>query len=305
MTDDETATDEKTLIFVLDDEPDAATMIRDTLRRNMDAAVKAFVRFEDMAADDDLVRVDLFVLDIQLGDNLSGFDVPACLPTRCRFAAFLFVSGYPVDRAQYDRADHLAFFDFIGKPFPMVHFVHRVNLLLAARLKMPDDIDDRVLDLWSLAPFVAIVLDADFKIRLCNSQMSALLEVESPRDLVGQSWSEFLPEAAVQSVRGIHGTVLTGDLTRVGEVSNDVQSTTGTIHRVKWFNSPFEGVDGEALTLSIGVPGEYKIRMASRLRKTWKESILKHRAAIQAIRRLPLTTEFPAVCELNGNGGEQ
>lgn len=301
MTDD-AVQNPGTLIFVLDDEPGAVKMMRDALRTNMAATVKAFVRFEDMAADPDLVDVDLFVLDINLGD-LSGFDVPDRLPTRCLFAAFLFVSGFPVDMEQYDRAGGLAFFDFLGKPFPMVHFVHRVNLLLAARLKLPVDLDDNVLNIWARSPFVAVVLDADFKVFLCNRQTADLLEVGSSRDLVGRSWADFLPEETVQTARGIHGTVLNGDLSRAGEISGSVRSAKGKVHRIRWFNSPFEGPENEVLTLSIGIPWEYKARMATRLRTTWKESILKHRAAIRAIKRLPLKTDFPETCQLNGNGG--
>lgn len=290
----------KALIFVLDDEPGAARLFAENLARRMDATVKYFMHFDEMSRAEDLQLVDLFVLDVNLGDGLSGFDIPACLPIICRFSAFLFISGYPVDQDQYDRAKHLAFYDFIAKPFPMVHLAHRVNLLLASRLKMPTDLDDRVLNLWSLAPFVAVVLDKDFAIRLCNKQLATLLEVEGPRDLAGRSWAEFLPDDMVGSVRRIHSMVLSGDLDVAGEVSNDMLSTSGKKHRVKWFNSPFEGVDGEALTLSIGVPTEYKARMANRLRRTWKESILKHRAAIQAIRRMPLSQTFPDACQLDG-----
>jgi DNA-binding NarL/FixJ family response regulator len=296
-----------TLIFILDDEPDVAQVMRDNLRARMDAKVKAFVRLDDMLKDEDLPAVDLFILDIQLGDGVSGFDVPARLSSRLRFAAFLFVSGYPVDRGQYDKAVGLPFFDFISKPFPMVHFVHRVNLLLAARLRLPVDVDDPLLDLWALAPFVAVVLDQTFTIRLVNQQMADLLEVAAARDLVGRSWTEFLPPEIVATVRDVQRAVLTGDLSRFGEHSNDVRSRSGAIHRVKWFNSPFEGVDGEALTLSVGVPGAYKARMSARLRQTWKDSILKHRAAIQAIKRLPrLGEDFSAACGINNgiHGGE-
>ena len=289
----------QTLIYILDDDPDAGAVMADALRRHTDAAVRAFKRLEEMLAAEGLVRVDLFVLDIQLENGLSGFDVPACLPTRCRFAAFLFVSGYPVESKQFEHAAGLSYFDFIAKPFAAVHFVHRVNLLLAARLKMPGDMDDRILDLWAVTPFVAVVLDEGFNIRLCNRQMATLLEIGSARELVGRSWSDFLPDETVATGRDIHQTVLAGDLAEVGEITTTVKTVSGVLHRVKWFNCPFEGVDGEALTLSVGVPGEYKRRMAHRLRETWRESILKHRAAIQAIRRMPLRTEFPDICALD------
>jgi PAS domain-containing protein len=305
MADPEQRPDDGTLIFVLDDEPDAARVMRDNLRARMDARVKAFVRLEDMLADGELPAVDLFVLDIQLGEGVSGFDVPARLPTRSRFAAFLFVSGYPVDRGQYERAVGLPFFDFISKPFPMVHFVHRVNLLLAARLRLPVDVDDPLLDLWALAPFVAVVLDAEMRIRLVNQQMAALLEIPAARDLVGRAWTDFLPPELVAAVRDVHGTILSGDLSRFGEHSSDLRSLSGAIHRVKWFNSPFEGVNGEALTLSVGVPGEYRARMSARLRRTWKESILKHRAAIRAIKRLPLAREASASAVGDIDGGDR
>jgi FixJ family two-component response regulator len=292
------------LIFILDDDPAAAGVCRENLAARIDGTIRAFVRIGDMVADPDIERVDLFVLDVQLGEEITGFDIPDTLPARCRFAAYLFMSGYTVDQKQYDKAAGLPFFDFIAKPFIAVHLVHRVQLLLAARLKIPEDLDDRVLHLWARAPYVAVVIDADLRIRLANHQMAALLEVQTPRALVGRPWSEFLPDHAIKPFSGIHAKILAGDLSRFGEYAFDIRSQGGSIHRVKWFNSPlFAGADeSEALTLSVGIPGEYqhKRRIASDLRRTWKESILLHRAAIRAIKKMPLKVDGPPACQING-----
>lgn len=291
------------MIFILEDDRATATACRENLAARIKADVRAFETFEDMAADADLDRVDLFVIDIKLGGQLTGFEVPAHLPARCRFAAFLFMSGYQIDPMQYDKAAGLPFFDFLPKPFTGVYLAHRVKLLLAARLKIPDGLDERIIELWTRAPYVAAVIDKGFKIRLANHQLAALLAVKEPRDLVGRSWLDFLTEDMAATFADIHGSIINGDLTHFGEYSGAVQAQGGEVHPVRWFNSPFAGSEeSEVLILSVGLPYKFKLYLADDLRRAWKESILIHRAAIRAIKKMPLKADDPPTCNLNDGG---
>lgn len=276
------------LIFILDDDPAFGRLMREALLHRLDCTVRDFVDLKDMVADPDLESVDLFIIDIQLNDFLTGFQVPAELPLRCRFAAFLFVSGFPIDRPQYDMAAESVFFDFIAKPFPMVLFVHRIKILLAARMREPKSGQDKILDLWTRPPYVALVLDAKMQVRLANHQLADLLQVESPRALVGRPWSEFFPHGGFDEFQQAHFEILKGDLSKFGELSNNIQSSTGKIYRIKWFNSPFTGSENdEILTLSVGILSDVKKDHADELRQTWHKNILLHRAAIRAIKKLP------------------
>jgi FixJ family two-component response regulator len=282
------------LIFILEDDRATADACRENLTLRIKADVRAFGTFEAMASDPDLERVDLFIIDIKLGGELSGFEVPANLPARCRFASFLFMSGYAIDPDQYDKAIGLPFFDFLHKPFSGIYLVHRVKLMLAARLKMPEGLDEKIIELWTRTPYVAVVMDKAFKVRLANHQLAALLDVKTPRDLVGRPWLDYLPEDMVEPFCNIHGSIINGDLSHFGEYSGAVRSRAGVVHPVRWFNSPFAGPEeNEILILSVGLPYKFKLYLADDLRKAWKESILIHRAAIRAIKHMPLKAEDP------------
>jgi DNA-binding NarL/FixJ family response regulator len=293
------------LIFILEDDPATAAACRENLIARIKADVRAFETIEKMTADAQLDRVDLFIIDIKLSEELSGFEVPALLPARCRFAAFLFMSGYRIDPNQYDKAAGLPFFDFLPKPFSGVYLVHRVKLLLAARLKIPDGLDDRIIKLWARTPYVAVVMDAAFKIRLANHQLAALLEVKSPRDLIGRPWLDFLPEDITETFCNIHGSILNGDLSHFGEYSGAIKAQSGAVHPVRWFNSPFAGSEeNEILILSVGLPHKFKLYLADDLRRAWKESILLHRAAIRAIKQMPLKMAESSTCQFNSGGAK-
>jgi CheY-like chemotaxis protein len=290
------------LIFVLEDDVATGKACREYIAARFSENVRYFDTFEAMAAAPDLDQVDLFIVDIKLGDGLSGFDVPSQLPLRCRFAAFLFMSGFAVAQDEFDRAASLPYFDFIAKPFTMPYLIHRCKLLLSARLKMPPGLDERLLDLWAGTPYIALVLDRTYRIRLANYQLASLLEEKNAAALVGRYWEDYLPQKIVTVYKDIYATILSGDLSEFGEYTGDIQSTDGTLHRVKWFHSPFAGGDESngVMILAVGMPYRFKLTIADSLRQSWRESILKHRAAIRSIKRMPFDSEAAATCDLNG-----
>jgi len=293
------------LIFILDDDAEAGALMREQLALKVEARVRVFLSFDEMAAADDLQAVDLFVIDVKLKEDFSGFEVPAALPPRCRFAAFLFVSGFPLNEAQYNEVAGLAFFDFVAKPATTTHFLHRVKLLLAARLRIPGKIGGHILEQWSRSPFVAAVVDANYRIRLCNRQLVAVLGVESPRALVGRLWFEFLPDKGgqVEAFRQMHAAVLVGQNVPYGEHVGRLCGAGGRQSVIKWWHSSFLGPDNEDLLLSIGMPSGYKSALAMEVRKAWRECIQQHQATIRAIKRRPLRIEPAATCAPTPNEG--
>jgi hypothetical protein len=276
------------LIFILDDEATQKSLMQKQVAAGINCTVRGFIKLKDMIEDPEIEKVDLFIIDNQLGGDLTGLEVPATLPVNCRFAAYLFVSGYPIDKATYAKAAASIFFDFIAKPFPSVLFIHRIKLLLNARLRVPIKSEQRLLELWTHTPYVAMVLDAKMLIRLANYQLVDLLKVESARAVVGQPWSDFLIDEAIIAFQKAHALILNGGVSAFGEISVDVKSSVGQIHRIRWYNSTFTGLDDdEILTLSVGIPAEAKKQMADQLRQAWHENIKLHRAAIRAIKKLP------------------
>lgn len=284
---------DRPLIYILDDDQSIVDLLATTLSRSMTCDARPYTELEALLKDEHLEYADLLVVDINLGDGASGFDIPARLPIQCRFAAILFVSGYPVDNGEFKQVADLPFFDFIQKPFSTEVFVNRVNRLLAARLAVPPEVDDSLVGHWSLPPFVAVVLDEAYEVAFVNNELAKLLGLRHPGELVGRSWSDFIPREFHHTLEKVHGAVLEGDTQNYGEYTSLVRSVDGQIKSVRWYNSPFEGADGALYTLSVGVPSGFKDSVHRQFRTQFRDMLKKHRAAIRAYRRVKSTKGQP------------
>jgi len=261
-----TITTPQYFVYVLEDESQIINVIRGFLITRPEIVVRSFTHLEPLLADANLAHADLFILDINLDDTLSGFDVPDRLPMRCRFAGFLFISGYPVESEQYNRAAGLPLFDFIAKPFTMQQFKHRVDLLLAARFKIPPGLNDRLIAQWARESFLSVVLDADNNVRLCNRHLALALGVKHVDEIIGRPWAELIP---------------------IIDRPPDPAADADEAPRLRWVRSDFESVDGAPMTLLLGVYTDAKDLRAERLRRFYQEILQADRAAIQSIQPLP------------------
>jgi FixJ family two-component response regulator len=285
------------LIFILEDDPATAAACRESLVMHMQADARSFGTLQEMIAAPDLAKVDLFIIDNKLGGGVLGFDVPARLPLRCRFAAYLFVSGFAVSSAEMEKAAGLPYFDFLAKPFTGLYLAHRVKLLLTARLKLPEGLDDRIMELWAHAQYVALVIDAALKIKLANEQLAALLGIKTPRGLIGRLLSEYLTAESGGLFEPVRARAAAGDLSYFDEFVGDIRGADNQVHAVKWFVSPFAGgEDNGALILMVGIPGAFRQYLSDSLRQKWRASIQAHREAIEAIKKRPfkVATATPA-----------
>lgn len=272
-------------VFVLDDDPASGDVITQMVGAGYPLAeVKAFTDHEEFLNTPDLCGADMFILDIRL-TNFDGRDLPALMPIACLTKPFLFVSGYPITDAEFDRVEGLVHFDFIGKPFQLRHFVHRLGVMLVRRPAAIHRLQDDLFDLMAHTAFVAIVIDAEFQVRYCNRQTLTLLEVDKLRDIVGRSWLDFIPDDAADAILEAHGGLISGDLKNFGEFVNDIQTPAGIRKAVKWFNTPFEGVDGDQLALSIGILATADAAAEEQVRRRFREAIMRDRANIRAVKR--------------------
>lgn len=281
------------LVFVLDDEVHITTIIKEALADRANTIIKTFTDLDLMIDADDLSRVDLFVVDINLQSNRSGFEVPGLLPQCCRFAAWLFMSGYELNAELYSRASQLSLFDFIGKPFALSLLRQKVQLLLAARLRLPNTIDDRLINIWSRDHFLAVVLDDQTTIRLANAKAARLLQVDKPRDLVGRTWLEYIPGHSIDAFVKKHAKMIDGDDNALNESEGEIISGGGILRRILWFNSTFEGDQGKRLILSVGVPLDERARKIKEMKQIYREILIKDRKAIRSIKPLKPPTAAP------------
>lgn len=276
-------TDKKALVFVLDDETALTDLIETALTQGGRIEVKAFNDTQSLIEDAALVNVDLFIIDVNL-KGASGFDVPAALPEQCRFAAFLFISGYNLDAELYDRSKALSLFDFIAKPFSIGQLKERVNSLLSDRLQLPTDIDGHLLSMWQKDAFLAILIGPDKVIRLANDKMARMIGMDTPRDLVGKSFARFLPAYCLDQVNAMVDGIIAGDDNAPNEIETEIIAAGGRLHRVMWFCSSFEGEDTNRLVLAVGVLCGNRRR--KRIRNVYRQLLVKDRAAIRSIKPL-------------------
>ena len=262
------------LVFVLDDDPTIHHLIKSFFYQGRpDVTTRGFVRLDDMVVARDLLAVDLFVVDINLAPDLSGFDVPSLLPATCRMAAFLFCSGFNVDLDAYNRARFLPLFDFLAKPFGDVQFLHRVEMLLAARFAVPVGIDDRLFSMLSAAPFLGVVIDGAGQIRLVNQAAADYMDLPLPRQAKGRPIGDFI-----------------ADYNQVPAAKKEfyatIKSDAGINHPMRWLRTPFLEMDKDQATLLVGIPTATWRRKADRLREVYQEIITRDRTAIRAIKTM-------------------
>lgn len=292
------ASNDHLIVYVLDDDDASADVIAQmVLTGYPEAEVKIFNDHQQFLESPELCAADLFIVDIRL-TNFDGRDLPGLMPMACLTKPFLFVSGYTIQDDQFDRVENLIHYDFVEKPFTLRKFVHRIAFMIQTRPAIFHRLQDDVFSLITYTPYVAVVLDAELKVRYCNRQTLALLEVEKPADIVGHSWLNYIPNEAALAVMDVHGALLSGDTERFDEYVNEIQTIGGIRKTVRWWNTPFEGHDGESLTLSIGASVLTKRNMAEELRATFRQTILKDKANIRAVKRFKLKSLSDVSCGL-------
>lgn len=282
-------------IYILDDDPASLAVIGEMLGVGYPGAnLSPFTDHKGLLAAEGLCTGDLFIIDVCL-TNQDGRELPAMMPAACRLKPFLFISGFPIEDEDFDALEGLVAFDFIGKPFALRHFLHRVGVLMDAAPAPTAPIDD-VFDLMTYAPFVAVVLDEALRVRYCNQQAAVLLEEKSAAQVVGRNWLDFIPKGDVAPLKQIHNTLLEGDLRHFGEYTNPIITAAGNLKTIRWFNTPFEGAEGQTLTLSVGVPSQMEASVIDKIRRLWGERIQRDKAAIRAVK--PLVPAKILSCEV-------
>lgn len=290
--------DKPLLVYVLDDDPASCHVIAEMVASGYPTAtVVEFSVVDQFLGAENLCDADLFVIDIFLA-GVDGRELPRRMPLACKGKPFLFVSGYPISDSDFEGLEELVHYDFIGKPFQLRHFIHRLGVMLNTRPAIVHRLQADLFDLLVYAPFVALVTDDQFTVKYCNRQTADLLRLPSTADIVGRCWLDFIPKDVRRDLVGVHSGLLGGDLRHFGEYANEVRRADGSRQMVKWFNSPFEGRAGEHLALSIGVAGEAKPDAVSRVRQKFLERIMNDRATIRAARQFSIVGDNIQTCRL-------
>lgn len=259
-------------IFILDDDPDALSVMIQAFNKMHHCTVCAwkprcyvgeglirvhgYTNEAAMWRDPYFRHADLFIIDIKLPGR-SGIQVATDLARINKDVPVLFVSGYDFPKDDTAGMPEGLLMDFISKPMELSTLRRRSMIMIKAseRLRESEVKHSRLIDsIWTLfnqSDFFIVALDGEFIIQLCNIKLAKFLGYGSGDEIVGQSWSRFVPEIAEPVLRKIHGSITSGDV-KFGEFTNEVISIEGDPMTVKWYNAQLNNEWN--WSLSIGLP---------------------------------------------------
>ena len=231
-------------IFVIDDDKIVFTMIEKILKSKIECKVFSFENSKDLLNHEELKNVDLFIMDIKIGDE-DGRCVYKKVLERGICAPCLFISGSIMDVTfeGLEELDKNCLFDFERKPIEInKKFINRVNLLLKVskhHSNLKETIYHKSEDLWNMinySTFFVVILDKDFNIVKANYSLSTSLGFKNEDDIVGVNWLKFIDESLQEIIINVHDNVKK-DTAKFKEFTNDIISINGDKLMVKWFNT--------------------------------------------------------------------
>jgi PAS domain S-box-containing protein len=255
------------LIFIIDDQVEICEIIEQVIIRNIsNIRVKTFTDVNDMLSDPDILDVDLFVIDVFLG-NYDGRDLCDLIIDKGNNSPVLFVSGRLVTADFFEDTKNCYAVDFIEKPFVLPILINRIKVLLALSntyQQLQDKIEEEqkkvkfreqmMWDLFNHSHFYVIVINHNTQlISLANYKLAIDLGFKSEDELVGRSCFDFIPENQRDLINVIKSQLCcVGNSSKFREFTFDMQTLDGKIILVKWFNSYINTT--EHVSFSIGIP---------------------------------------------------
>lgn len=186
---------------------------------------------------------------------------------------------------KWARTDKLPYRDQNGNVIGVIGFSVDITDLISTQEKLVKTKKD----LWSLfnyATFYVVVLDSEFKIKLCNYALAIALGFTNEDEPVGMKWDNFIPENYRTVMDRVHEAVC-GGTGEYLEFTNDIVSKTGDVITVKWFNSTIN--NSEIGTFSVGVPLTRNISKEESIdsvRAYWRDVLNKDQSAIQVLKNM-------------------
>lgn len=163
------------LVYIVDDNPEITTIIRDLISQIPEIVIKVFSGPEFLE-DKEIDRACLFIVDVLLENGVSGIDVIK----RCKFnVPTLFISGYPYNPEDYRNLPRSFIYDFVPKPIDRTILLNRVSLLLRCGYSVKCDRDEKQIlreEIWNIfdsAPGLYTLLASliDQKIQLASAEL--------------------------------------------------------------------------------------------------------------------------------------
>jgi DNA-binding NtrC family response regulator len=119
-------------IVVLDDDPSLLEYLNIVLNKQFsDCVVKCYdyptAEFFKYVTEN---QVDVFIMDIKLGKFENGIKLTEDIIYKKRGTIFLFISGYPFNKSDFEHLNGRCVYDFMNKPLDPDNFIVVVSTLL-------------------------------------------------------------------------------------------------------------------------------------------------------------------------------
>jgi len=157
-------------------------------------------------------------------------------------------------------------------------------LTLAIDITERKNLTESLWNVFNYSTFFALVIDTNFKVKLCNYALAKALGFESEDEVVGSVWMNFIPHSVRNVIEHVVHQLVEADPAYL-EFTNDIVSKDGTVITVKWFNS-YVNQDTHQV-FSIGMPLSKEISMeetADSLRAYFTDILQKDQTTIRQIK---------------------
>ena len=285
--------EEHNTIFIIEDEPTISALIKDVIESAglNNYFVRIFSSISDAVLNPLFENVDVFIVDIVLKKENGLMMCNSVDPDSP--VTFLFISGNVSEEDFHKNLPENCICDFLEKPFSNEMLLNKLKILLRiSKRNKAYQIEKEKVEklLWSVinySKFYFLVIDSSINIRIANLSLANILGFESPEELTGRDFKEFLSDSSKEAISALfkESEDKTKKVQSTGECIYDVYSYIEKKRTtVRWFSTRLNGF---ILTFGVSILYEIvedNIKDENSVRHLWETEIKKDKVFIESIK---------------------
>jgi len=236
------------LIYLSHENKEFEKKLKDLITSNLkNVEVKTFSSRECIPKDNELMLADLIIIDLIFKDErlekLHNALIEVNHKSSTPYLLFTNHNDFDLSRIKFIHDYPESIFEFVNElTFNDFIFINRIKVLL----KIPkiskfshsevEKIQDGVWKLLDYSNMFVVMLDHDLKIKIINYHLSKTLGFDSPTELTGQDWRQFLRKPDYELIHHVANEIIKGNQ-NYKEFTNDIIDINKKTLTVKWFNT--------------------------------------------------------------------
>ena len=236
------------LIYLSHENKEFEKKLKDLITSNLkNVEVKTFSSRECIPKDNELMLADLIIIDLIFKDErlekLHNALIEVNHKSSTPYLLFTNHNDFDLSRIKFIYDYPESIFEFVNElTFNDFIFLNRIKVLL----KIPkiskfshsevEKIQDGVWKLLDYSNMFVVMLDHDLKIKIINYHLSKTLGFDSPTELAGQDWRQFLRKPDYDLIHHVANEIIKGNQ-NYKEFTNDIIDINKKTLTVKWFNT--------------------------------------------------------------------